>query len=166
MPSSFLFSGINLSEGPELLSTGYELIKEKAYKLQYEQFVNNPEKYIKEILDYLELDFYSELLSGFNPSDLSGRHMDPNVFKFGNSIENSTLEKWKKVFNTRFRKQIIINYIRNLNEESLNIMGYNKSEIINDIKNLKPNGHYNLIRDIIDYNFVKLKNRYKRTSYC
>ncbi len=155
----------NLIEGPKLLSTGYELIKDKAYKLQYEQFVNDPEKYLKEILDYLELDFDKELLSNFNPSKLAGRHLDPNVFEYGSSIEKSTVEKWREVFNTNFRKRIITNYITNLSEETLNVMGYNKSEIISDIKNLKPNGHYNLIRDIIDYYFMKLKNRYNRISY-
>ena len=155
----------DMLEGPKLLSKGYEMIKEKAFAIHFEQFVKDPEQHIKEVLGYLELAYDENMLSGFDPTKLPGRLLDSNVLKYGNTIQKSVTEKWKKVFNTHFRKRFIAQYISNINDEILDIMGYNKAEILNDIKNLKTNGHYNIINDIMDIYFLKLKCRFNRYRY-
>jgi len=155
----------DMIEGPKLLSEGYGLLKDKAYAMNFEKFVINPEKHIKEILKYLELDFDANILSSFDPTKLAGRLLDSNIFEYGNTIQTSVTEKWKKVFNTRFRKRFIAQYISNINDEILDLMGYSKKEILNEIKNLKPNGKHNLMKDIIDIYFLKLKCRFNRYRY-
>jgi len=155
----------DMLKGPKLLSKGYEMIKDKAFAIHFEQFVKDPEQHIKEMLNYLELDYNENMLSDFDPTKLPGRLLDSNVFEYGNTIQKSVTEKWKKIFNTRFRKRFIAQYISNINDEILNIMGYNKAEILNDIKNLKTNGHSNIIKDIMDIYFLKLKCRFNRYRY-
>lgn len=156
----------DVSQGPGLLAEGYKLLKDKSYALQYEKFITDPELYTREIMNYLELEYDPELIKKFDPSKLEGRHVDPNVLKYGSKIETSNPEKWKQILNSSFRKRVITNYIKEMNDDVLELMGYDKSVILKEIKELKANGHHSLIRDIIDYNFSKLKNRYNRLSYA
>ncbi len=155
----------DLTEGPHLLSKGYELVKNKAYRMQYEDFVKSPEKYLREIFDYLELEYDKNLLNEFDPKKLAGRYVDPNTFKYGNKIESTTVDKWKKTFNTRFRKKIVSKYVEGLNEETLRILGYDKAEMLEDLKSIKEDGKHSLFRDMTDYYSLKLRVATDRFSY-
>lgn len=156
----------DVTEGPKLLAKGYELLKSKSYAFQYEKFIDDPEHYMKELMRYIGLEYTDQLISKFNPSKLKGRHVDPNVLKKGNEIDVSSTEKWRNVLNTPFRKRVITNYIKNFDDTTLKTMGYNKEAIMQEIKTLETKGHHQFFRDLIDYNRIKLKNRYKRFSYA
>lgn len=44
-------------------------------------------------------------------------------------------------------------------------MGYKKDDILNEIKELKPNGHHNIIKDIMDIFVLNLRWKFKRYRY-
>ena len=150
-----------LDEGFNLISKGFEKLKSKAYAIQYEKFIENPEHYLTEILDYLDLNYESNLLSNFNKQDLKGASVDPTGVKLYKSIDDSPLEKWKTIFNSNYRKKILNNYIDNLDNDSLLIQGYDKQKIKSEINNLKTNGKHKLFHDILDYNRSLLIEKYK-----
>ena len=158
-------SYFDLINGPDILTRGYELLKDKAYKLNYEHFISDPEPFIKDICNYLEIEYYENILSNFDPGKLAGRHMDKNAIEYGNKIVNTTVEKWKTVFNTSYRKKVLSSYISNLDKDTLQKMGYSKEAILKDIKNVKSNGRRNLIKDVYDFNLMRLKNKFNRISY-
>ena len=89
----------DIIEGPKYLTEGYKLLRDKAYAMNFEQFVIEPEKYIQEILNYLDLEFDKDILTTFDPAKLSGNLLDPNIFMYGKTIQKSVTEKWKEVFN-------------------------------------------------------------------
>jgi hypothetical protein len=126
----------DLHYGPEALSRGYKLLKDKSYAIQYEEFVLNPEKCIQEVCDYLEIDFDKGMISNFSVQDTKGKMGDPTGIKEYKNIKASSLDKWKEVFNTPFRKKVIYKYIHSIDAEALAIQGYNKELILKEIKNL------------------------------
>lgn len=150
----------DLTFGPNLLSKGFELLKNKSYAMQYEQFVKNPEYYLKEITDYLDIDYDNKMLANFYEQDLKGKSQDPTGTKHYKKIESSTLAKWRNVFNTRYRKKIITKYIETLDEETLNIQGYSKNNILIEIKGLDHNGDYSFLKDFVDVNKSKMKKHF------
>lgn len=127
----------DLNYGPKALSEGYELLRDKAYAIQYEEYVTNPKKYTKEICEYLEIDFDKDMLSSFSSQDTKGRMGDPTGVKEYKSVDKRSLDKWKKTFNTKFRQNYIKNYIESIDESILLTQGYSKKEIMEDIENLQ-----------------------------
>ena len=151
--------------GPKLLSDGYESLKENSYGIQYEEFITDPQKHLKDLLHYLNLEYEEEMLEKFYSQDLKGNYYDPNGAKYKNEIVKTTLAKWKNVFNSNYRKAVIKNYLKNIDNKTLSIQGYNKNEILKDISTLKTNGKHNLFRDFIDFNCAKIKNKAARLSF-
>jgi len=144
-----------LHEGIDLLSNGYNLLKSNSYKINYEELLLNTETTIKGLTNFLELEYEKDLSKLFKNQIVKGGSKDPIGINKYRKIDVSPLEKWKDIFNTTFRKRLIRNYIENLSEESLDVQGLNKKEILNEIKLLKTNGKYNLFLDIKDYCYMK-----------
>lgn len=156
----------DLYEGPKFLADGYELLKDKAYAFQYEQFIGNPEKYLKEICNYLELAPEDRMLKYFHENKLEGIYGDNSGLKnYNNTISREPLEKWKVVFNSAFRKKILLDYISALDDKALSTFGYDKNSMIEEVSALKTNGSYNLVRDFYDIKKIKFKNKFNRLSF-
>jgi hypothetical protein len=142
-------------EGIDLLSDGYKLLQSNSYKINYDDILLNSEESIKGLTSFLELEYEEDLLKSFKDQIIKGSSKDPTGIEEYDILDATPLEKWKKIFNTRFRKRLVRKYIENLSEESLYVQGYNKREILNEIKLLKTNGKYNLFLDIKDYYYMK-----------
>ena len=142
--------------GPELLAKGYKAIKEKAYALTYEDFVMNPKEQLSKVLEYLELDFDQNMLTQYNQQDLRGGRGDPTGIKAYSSIRPDSLSKWKTVFDTPFRKKLLLNYVKGIPDIFFEVSEYSKNEIIDEIKSIKV--HYNLryFKDVTDYTIANM----------
>ncbi len=156
---------VDLMEGLDLVSQGYEMLKEKSVAIQYEQFVEDPEKQVRYIMNYLDLKYEDQMLDEFSKQDLKGGNIDPTGIKMYKKVEVETLEKWKTVFNSRYRKLVLKNYICNLDNHTLSIQGYDKASILQEIEQLETKGNHRLIRDVIDYNKTKFRNKFNRLAY-
>jgi len=131
---------IDLLKGPKLLSEGYELLKENAYALQYEDLVKNPQKYLTELCDYLDINYVNELHTDFIKQNTKGRLGDQVGVEQYKEINDSTLNKWKSVFDTTIKKKIITRYVESLDDRILNIQGYCKRSLLQEIQNIKVKG--------------------------
>lgn len=127
----------DLKEGPVLLANGYASIKDKAYALRYEEFVQAPKKHLESLLGYLGLEYEKSMLTSFVDQQPKGGMGDPTGVKAYNSIDTGSSEKWKSVFNNRFRKKLIKKYILGLPANTLAMQGYNKNVIVDEINNNK-----------------------------
>lgn len=162
------FLNFDLGFGPRLISSGYEMFKERAYALKYKELVNDPTKYLNEICNFLNIEYEEDMIKNFNLQDLKGRSVDPTGTYSYTNVSSSTLVKWKKVFNTKYRKKIITNYINDLDTKTLKIQGYSKKKLLEDIHSLDEKGSYSFIidyyhinRDIILSRLSNLKNNLK-----
>ncbi|MCU7835981.1 MAG: sulfotransferase [gamma proteobacterium symbiont of Taylorina sp.] len=125
---------IDIYEGPSLLSESFQKYKEQSHAIQYEALLEEPEKIIIKLFNYLELDYDPNVLKSFAKQETKGRMGDPNGVLEYKSIDKNPLEKWKKIFNTPFRKRIITKYIDGFDEHSLLIQGYDKKYLLQEIK--------------------------------
>lgn len=142
--------------GPELLAKGYKAIKEKACTIKYEDFVVDPKGQLYKILEYLGLDFDQNMLTQYNLQDLRGGRGDPTGIYTYSSIKPDSLTKWKAVFDTPFRRKLLLNYVEGLPDIFFEVSGYNKNEIINEIKSLKVQNKLRSILDVTDYTIAKM----------
>ena len=148
----------DLNFGPKALSDGYELLKEKAIAIQYEQYVSHPEKSFKYICEYLEIEYDDKMLQNFINQNTKGRMGDPTGIKEYSSITTSSFYKWKNTFNTPFRKKLIYNYIETISSDTLRAHGYSKKEILREIENMIT-VKQNRLRDELDCFFVFLMKK-------
>ncbi len=156
----------DLIDGPKLLTDGYQKLKEKSFKIQYENLIQNPHDYTKEICEYLNIDFEKEMLTNFHNNKLEGWNGDIYGLKnYSNKISQEPLGKWKQVFNTRYRRKILREYVNNLDKKTLDIMGYDKNNLLESIRLLKTDGKHNLLKDIFEYNKMKYAFRFNRLSF-
>ncbi len=154
----------DLGCGPKALSKGYELLKEKAIAIQYEKYVSNPQKSIKNICEYLEIEYDDSMLKNFNDQNTKGCMGDPTGVREYSHISTASLNKWKTTFNTPFRKKLIYKYIETIDADTLMTQGYSKKEILTEIEQLHVI-QSNSMRDRIDYLFSRLMQHINTVNY-
>lgn len=145
----------DLNYGPKALSDGYELLKDKAYAIQYEEYVQDPQRYTEELCEYLEIEFDEKMLSSFASQDTKGRMGDPTGVKEYKSVDTKSLEKWKKTFDTKYRKEYIKRYIESIDKKVFNIQGYDKQVLLDEINSLESRNSL-AIQDRIDLVYSNL----------
>lgn len=138
--------------------------------VRYEDLVSNPKAIIKDIQDFLEIKYDESLTHNFSSSKIDKMNKnvlgDPTGVEKYKSINNETLNKWKKVFSTRFRKIILKRYIKKtLSKESLSTQGYNQDEIVNEVNKLKNKGDLSFFNDAIHYFIYKLIVRFNLYNF-
>lgn len=139
---------IDITNGVTNLAKGYELLKEKSLALNYEDLVVDPQKIIKSVCDYLELDFEPGMLQNFSKQDTKGKMGDPTGAKLYKKIQTKSLEKWKNTFNTRYRKTIIKRYIKNIDKNDLSAIGFDKGKLLSELDMVKTTKQ-SLLKDFL-----------------
>lgn len=158
---SFLTSYHDVTEGFEILSQAYEKYKSISVKVNYENFVANPEAELLSLMNYLELEFDINLINDFWNQDLKGQLGDPTGVKKYKSISQKSLDAWKENFNTIYRKKIAYKIVKEIDESSFLTQGYDKKDILNQIKELKSNLNiFRNFRDVFYYAISKVTRRY------
>lgn len=147
---------VDLYEGPDNFLNGYNLLKDKSLKINYEDLVIDLENQIKDISEYLNLETDEFNIDEYNSKDLKGRMGDQKGIKKYSNVSNKSIDKWKKTFNTNFRKRIAKKYIRELDDDYLKLTGLNKIDTINEIENIKSKG-----LGVIDFIQYLLSNIYR-----
>jgi hypothetical protein len=154
----------DLNFGLEAISTGYELLKDRSYAIQYDEFVVDPEQCVREICDYLNLDFEEAMLSTFSLQDTKGRMGDPKGVNEYSSVTAGSLDKWKASFSTSYRKKVAFNYIDGVDEFTLKLQGYDKKKLLQEVQCLEGK-HTRFIRDRIDITYSMLVRRLKANIF-
>ncbi len=128
---------VDLREGPIHVTDGFLKLKDKAYSLRYEDFVQNPRDQLVALLDYLGLKYEEGMLASLSAQAASVRTGDQVGDNRTRGIDPGSLDKWKSVFNNRFRKRILRKYIESIPEQTLQVQGYDKIDILMQIKSVK-----------------------------
>ena len=120
----------DLEKGNDHLVAAMKSLKNNFIKVNYEDVVNSPETTQLNIYKYLEIEqFFSNELTL-----LSGKQGDQVGVKKYKQVNKSSIGNWQKVFNTRYRKNILKSYLNQLSEESLSMAGYDKSELLSKVQ--------------------------------
>ena len=101
--------------------------------MRYEDYVLNPEEITEALCNYLQVPYDKRMLTDFEKQICGGRMGDPTGTKEYMSIVSDPLSKWKKTFNTSFRKRLLKRYIQQFDARILKIQGYSKTRILEEI---------------------------------
>ena len=135
----------DLEVGPVALSEGYHLLKDRAYAVRYEELVVNPVLVIKDLCRYLEIGFDKNMLVTIGSKKTKWKMGDPTGILEYKEVSTKSLLKWEITFNTKFRKKLAYNYINRFSKNILLEQGYEKSKILDEIKQLKTEKNKSLI---------------------
>lgn len=124
---------VDLFDGLANLIDSYQSHSEKVLAVQYESFLQSPEKELSRIAEYLEVKLDADLLKSFHQVKFSGIMGDPTGFKNYRSVDSEPLEKWKATINNPLRKMWCRRYLRWVGEERLRIMGYDMNELFREL---------------------------------
>jgi len=142
---------MDLESGPGRLAEGYELLKDRACVVHYENLVSDPELCLRGVFNYLELEFDPTILSNFIPKAPQGRMGDPTGVTRYRGLSGESVENWKNVFNRTFRKRVLLDYIRGLPEHVLATHGYSKSALLDAISAHRTSGGVGQAADYMFY---------------
>jgi len=158
---------IDLINGPRKIAEGYEILKKKAVRIQYEDLVKNPEDQLKRIVSYLDINFESHMVEKFMNLELSGRMGDPTGRFAYDKVEKSSIDKWKKTFYTKRRVSYAKKYLKKIGSSVLDVHGYKEQDLISQLSSLTPKqsgyitDNYNLLIGsmfrIFEFNQVKTR---------
>lgn len=126
---------IDLFEGPRKLSRGYQALANRSIRVDYDDLVHNTDETIDRIRLYLGLgkklspsDFTSTMLEGSMGDPLRNNN---------NKISEESGLKYRKTFNSYFRKAILKCYLHRLGDKILSVHGYNKVALIKQVDDIK-----------------------------
>jgi hypothetical protein len=128
---------IDLKVGPKLLSEGYGLLKERSYKMKYEELVQNPDICLKGVCKYLDISKVRSMITDFATQETNGKFWGPTGRKEYLSISNESLSHWRLTFDTWVKKFILIRYLRSIDNDVYRVQGYSKESIISDAVQIK-----------------------------
>jgi hypothetical protein len=124
---------VDLFDGMVNLIEAYQARHEKILAVQYESFLQSPEKELSRIAEYLKLKFEPDVLKNFYKVSFSGELGDSTGVRDYKAVDTAPLEKWKTVINNPLRKRWCRRYLRWLGEERLKVMGYDLTELLREL---------------------------------
>lgn len=117
--------------------------------LRYEDVVQDPEPTLRGLMTALELEWEPEILTSFVEVSVAGNVGDRTGTRDYDSVSTEPLEKWRQHLASPVRKAWTRRYLRWLGEERLEIMGYDLSELMDELDAI-PNQYLWTIPDAVD----------------
>ena len=139
---------VDLFDGMARLIEGYQAHADQLLAVQYESFLQSPERELSRIAEYLELKFDPDVLKNFSQVNFSGKLGDPTGVRNYRAVDTAPLEKWKTVINNPLRKMWCRRYLSWLGEGRLKVMGYDYKELLRDLDSTEMKLS-NLFSDIV-----------------
>ena len=127
---------VDLYCGPHALSNGYKLLGDRAISVNYAELVKSPEVQMQKICSYLEIPFDQSTINNYKSVDFSGSCGDTTGIHQFESVSTSSLEKWKTILNTHYRKWFSKRYVRYLGNETLMNFGTSVNELTHEINSI------------------------------
>lgn len=151
---------IDLFEGPEKIVKGYQSLSHKSIVVNYENLLRKPQQQIKQICEYLQIDYQAKMIDHFNLTQFKGKMGDQFGTKKYQTIESETLEKWKTTIGTRLRKKYVVYYLKKIGSETIQKMGYDMNTLIEKVNQLDSKNTY-LFTDILQLSLCEIRTMFE-----
>jgi hypothetical protein len=136
----------NLFFGLAKLIDASRRCSERVCSIRFEDYVTGDRGTWQRLMDYLEIPFRPESLTGFVEVGLSGRMGDKNGTALYGSLSNEPLQKWRTTLANPLRKEAARRYLSWIGKERLSIMGYEGDHLLAELDGI-PAGTKNLLPD-------------------
>lgn len=137
---------VDLFQGLENLIDAYQTGSDGAASICFEELLVEPERELRRIFSYLELDFDPAWLASFHKVELKGRPGDPTGGSQYQSISQDPLKKWEKAMVNPVRKAWCRSYLKGIGRERLQVMGYDLEGLLAQLDSL-PRGTSLMLSD-------------------
>jgi hypothetical protein len=128
---------IDLVKGFSEMANAIQLLGDSSIILKYEDIVDHHTQTVDGLLDYLGLTQETELADNLDDRGLKGRFGDKKGTYQYQKIEDTSMHKWKSVFQDIVLKQFAARIISPLTPETLATYGYNKSALLDELDSVK-----------------------------
>jgi len=156
---------IDLLQGPSLLAQGWEDLKNKSLAVSYENLVTDPRKELASIFAYLEIPPDYEVLKTFTHQKTHGRLGDPSAQNY-TSIQTASIKKAEQIFTTPYRKYMVKKYIRDTDDRTLSILGYEKKSLLEEISAYRGSKKYSTCKDLMDLGTLYIIRKFYLNLIC
>ena len=117
--------------------------------MNFENLIRQPELELQRITSYLNIEYTDTLLNAFPSVLLNGTMGDKQGYSKYSKIVKKVHEKWRSILGTKLRKKYARKYISTYSAETLQTFGYDHSELLMSINDLRES-RSRIIRDSID----------------
>lgn len=125
---------VDLFDGIEKLVDVYRQNSAVALAVNYETLLQEPERELSRIVDYLGLEYESTMLETFAGVDLGGNMGDPTGKKEYRKLSTQPIHKWKTTISNPLRRLWCSRYLRWLGKERLAVMGYDLDVLLEELE--------------------------------
>lgn len=127
---------IDLYKGIENLAYAIKMLGNQKWVVKFESLINSPESVMEQIFHFLDLPV-EPVYDKFKDCEIKGSMGDPiGVKKYKSMLSKEPLNKYINVLGTWYRKRYALNYIKMINTESLNCIGYPKKVLMEEIMHM------------------------------
>ena len=127
---------IDLIMGPELMAAGMESYKSAAHIIHYEKMISDTETVLRQLCEFLEIEFLKEMLTDYKKIEYSGKMGDAVGINKYDKISTESIETWKPSVNSPFRKWYLKRYINKLGAFTLKSFDIDRDTILNELDNI------------------------------
>jgi len=141
---------IDAFRGPVLLAAGYEKYRSQSLPVHFEDLATRPSEELQKIYAYLGVEFKDTSLDLDN-HHLQGKMGDQHGTRQYKTVEQTTVDKWKQTFGTRYRKSHALKYLGFLGPQVFETLGYNFCHLESEIRGIEGSWR-GFVLDSLDYN--------------
>jgi len=125
---------VDLYQGPQCLLAGYRKYNQRSILVRYEDLVSSSAENLKDVCDFLEVEFSSSMLDGWKKK--SNASMGDFKINSKSAVDISSIGKWKETLNTHIRRAFALWYVSFLGEDILGVFGFDKLALQKELKTL------------------------------
>ncbi len=124
---------------PKLILNGIEQLKERAFTINYENLIAEPESNVKDLCAFLNINYEPEMINYDNSMGINWKFGDQATVREKNKADASHAHKWTENLYNPQMWRCTNDYINQLGAQIISKMGYSSDEIIDILEKHKPN---------------------------
>lgn len=119
----------DLLEAPKMLINGIQLIGNNAHVVKYEDLVNDPDKEVSKICEYLGFDYYDGMVEYKQTPIPEGRMNDHAGIHRHSRPTTTSINRWKAMAEDPQCQHFALSYLKSLGRDQIRRLGYDYDAI-------------------------------------
>lgn len=152
---------IDVYQGLSSMIESFEKHRNNIHSLKYENLLIDPAFEVKQICEYLNIEFEQNMLTKFSKKDLLGHMGDRSGIDKYKNLSRLPIDSWQNTYNNMFRFIWAKRYLEWIGEYRLSVMGYEKNILMANLTSNKDNNFTIAVGDLVMVLFQEIYNKWK-----
>lgn len=127
---------VDLVEGPLRLHEAHARYSGRALTVHYEALVSDPSGIAGQLLEFLDLPFEQQVVSGHREVSFHGSMGDSTGDAKYSRIDNRSIGRWRHILSSATRRRFARSYVRSLGPDVLRTFGTSLDEVVRELDTL------------------------------